>query len=267
VMSCFMRQKDIDLFICTTVSAVSEPSYRGAFQFSRAPVGTWNKSAFWITSYRGFSRSALTTKSVSLARIMSYPVSGALFCWDRLRDTRLRVNGATSEIELCSDFDTRFEAFWEELKHQKRGVLLAVRSRDTLAWHFRYSLMQKKVWILAASRASRLIAYAVFDRPDNPALGLKRARIVDFQALDGCESELGSTLGWMLSKCQEECIHVLENAGCWLERSELPRIPAPYQRTLNSWTYYYRAVGRDLSEKLEDPRVWAPSSFDGDASL
>jgi hypothetical protein len=266
IMSCLMRQKDIDLFICTTVSSVSESSYRTAFQFSRVPVGTWDKSAFWITNHRGFSQSALTMKSIPLAKLMSDPVSAALFCWDGFRDSGLRVNSASSEIELCPDFDNRFDEFWEELKHQKDDALLAARARDTLAWHFRYSLMRQNVWILAASKGSRLIAYAIFDRPDNLAIGLKRIRLVDFQALNGGEKELGSALCWMLDKCREEGIHVLEISGCWLDRTKLPQIPAPYHRNLSSWIYYYRAIDKNLSEPLADPKVWAPSSFDGDGA-
>ena len=267
VVSCLMRQKNIDLFIFTTVSSASEPSYRTVFRFSRVPVGKWDKSDFWITNHRGFSQSALTMKSIPLAKVMSYPVSAALFCWDRFSDPGLRVNGASSEIELCSDFDNRFDEFWEELKHQKDNALLAVRTRETLAWHFRYSLMRQNVWILAASKGSRLIAYAIFDRLDNLAIGLKRIRLVDFQALNGGEKVLGSALCWMLDKCRKEGIHVLEISGCWLDRTNLPQISAPYERNLSSWSYYYRAIDKNLSEPLADPKVWAPSSFDGDASL
>jgi hypothetical protein len=266
LMSYLMRQKDIDLFICTTVSSASESSYRSAFQFSRVPVGTWDKSAFWITNYRGFSENALTMKWFRLPKAMSYPVSAALFCWDRVRDLELRTNSAISEIEPCSRFDDRFDAFWEELKRQKQH-LLAVRTRETLTWHFRYSLMRQNLWILAISKGSRLIAYAIFDRLDNPALGLKRVRLVDFQALNGYERELGSALSWVLRKCREEGVHVLENAGCWIGRHCLPEIPGPYQRSLSCWMYYYRAMDQNLSETLLSPSAWAPSSFDGDASL
>jgi hypothetical protein len=266
LMSYLMRQKDIDLFICTTVNSASEPSYRLGFQFSRVPVGTWDKSEFWITNYRGFSKSALTMKSFPLAKVMSSPVSAALFCWDRVRYPELRTNGATSELELCCRFDRRFDDFWEELKNQKQH-LLAVRTRETLEWHFRYSLMHQNVWILAISKSSRLIAYAIFDRLDNSSMELKRIRLVDFQALDGCEKELGSALCWALRKCREEGIHVLENGGCCFDRQSLPQIPIPYQRSMGYWMYYYRAPEKTLSETLLSPKAWAPSFFDGDASL
>ena len=98
-------------------------------------------------------------------------------------------------------------------------------------------------------------------------MGLKRVRFVDFQALNGYEKELGSALCWVLRKCREEGIHVVENAGCCLNLQRLPQIPAPYQRTLGCWMYYYKAAEKNLSDALLNPAVWAPSSFDGDASL
>ena len=265
LMSYLMRQKDVDLFICTTVTSVSEPSYC-AFQFSRVPVGTWDKSLFWITNYRGFSQSALTMKSFPLPKAVSSPVSAALFCWDKVRYAKFRTNGATSEIELCSGFDDRFDDFWEELKQQNQR-LLAVRTRETLEWHFRYSLLRRNVWILATFKGSRLTAYAIFDRLDHPTLVLKRVRLVDFQALDGHEKELGSILRRALRKCREESVDVLENAGCWFDRRGLRQIPSPYQRTMVCWMYYYKAIDKGLADTLLSPEVWTPTSFDGDASL
>jgi hypothetical protein len=190
-----------------------------------------------------------------------------LFCRDSFKDARIRVHRSTSEIELCSKFDNRFDEFWWELKHENDNVLLAVRTRETLAWHFRDRLLRQSAWILTASKGSRLVAYAIFDRHDKPALGLKRVRLVDFQALNGSEEVLRSALSWMLHKCREQGIHVLEVIGCWLDRPMLLQIPVPYHRTLPSWMYYYKAIGNELSATLRNPKIWAPSCFDGDASL
>jgi len=174
---------------------------------------------------------------------------------------------STSEIELCTDFDSRFDDFWEDLKYQNDNVLLADRTRETLQWHFRSALSRRRASILAVSKGSRLAAYAIFDRQDNHALGLRRVRFVDFQALNGSEDALRPALCWMLRKCREEGVHSLEVTGCWLDRPGLPQIRAPYHRTLSSWGYYYKATNRELSEQLKNPKVWAPSSFDGDSSL
>jgi len=111
------------------------------------------------------------------------------------------------------------------------------------------------------------VAYAVFDRQDNVPLALKRVRLVDFQALRGAEEALRPALCWMLDKCRRDKIGVLEVTGSWADRPNLPQIPGSYRRTLPSWMYYYKASESQLSEILKDPGVWAPSSFEGDASL
>jgi len=261
-----LRQRDIDLFVCSNVSPISEPFTRH-LRFSRVPIGDWHKSAFWITNYAGFAQIALKLKSVPLARALAYPVSAALICRDRCCGGWEGHRNSIAEIERCWEFDSRFDDFWDELQHQNENVLLAVRTRETLAWHFRTALMQRRAWILASLKGSRLIAYAIFDRQDNPGIGLHRVRLVDFQAHRGSEHALLSALSWMLHKCREDGIHMVEVSGCWLNRPGLPRIVGPYHRTLPSWRYYYKAIDPKLSDLLRDSKIWAPSSFDGDASL
>ena len=266
ILTCVMTQENVDLVICTSVSSSSEPSFR-AFQWSKVPVGTWNKSAFWITNYRGFSQTALTMRSVPMPKVMSVPLAAVLFCRDSFRRTNVEIDCQVSEIRVRTDFDGRFDQFWQELKKQNPCALLPERSREALDWHFRHSLMGKNVWIVTASQGPRLVAYAIFDRWDNTVLNLKRIRLVDFQALAGYENLICSTLSCMLRKCRNDGTHVLEYAGCWLERAGAQPISPPYQRTLSNWTYYYRARDKELCEALKDPKAWAPSSFDGDASL
>jgi len=259
------RQKGIDLLVCTTVGPASEPGLK-AFRFSKVPVGTWNESTFWITNYRGLSQSVLTWKSIPFSRVISYSVSPALFWRDKFKHVWRKVDPSISEIETCSAFDSRFDEFWYSLAHQNPNVLLAVRTRETLAWHFRDPLLRNSAWIVAASKGPALTAYAIFQRQDSRD-GLKCVRLVDFQALKGCEQMLRPFLSWMLRRCGEEGIHVLEIIGRWLARPDLPQVLAPYHRRLCSWTYYYRASTEELSETLKHPEIWAPSSFDGDASL
>jgi len=261
----FLKQKEVDLFLFTTVGPKAAP-VASALQLARVPVGDWHKSTFWITNYREFSEAVLTTKSVRLGAVMSYPASAALFCWDKFRATRIPGSSSRAEIELCTGFDRRFDEFWEELKHQKGNVLLAARTQQTLRWHFRNTPQRPASWALRVLEGSRLTAYAIFDRSDS-AFGLKRVRLIDFQALSGSEGALGVTLRWMLNRCRQDGIHVLEVTGCWFNQPGLPRIVAPYHRTLPSWMYYYKAREKKLAETLRDPAVWAPSSFDGDSSL
>jgi hypothetical protein len=111
------------------------------------------------------------------------------------------------------------------------------------------------------------VAYATFERKDKPEAGLKRVLLVDFQSLDGSTTLLLPLLSRALQKCREEGIHVLENIGRWLEKGGAIDTVAPYRRQLSAWAFRYRASDPRLAERLNDRRVWAPSLFDGDASL
>jgi hypothetical protein len=259
----FLKQ-DVDLFVVTTPNAITEKALR-AFKFSRVNSGRWDQTGFWITGYRGFARSALRAASMPWPGMLAYPLSAALFLGDAFAGPRPRSPGG--EFELCSGFDFRFDDFWEELKGEQEGCLLAERSRATLEWHFRPALARNDAWILAVQRGSRLVAYAIFDRQDRAALQLTRLRLTDFQALHGFEGLLRPALGWMLNKCRDEGIHVAENVGCWLERFGVAGTAARHHRRLHSWLFYYKTRDQELFRQLADPNVWVPSSFDGDASL
>jgi len=266
ILNRFFRQPNVDLFLCTSISPRSEKFTR-YMKVSKVPIGVWDRSAFWITNHQGFARIALTLKSFPLPKVTSLPVSAAFSFWDWCNDRQVRSRNSSFEIELCPGFDRRFDDFWDKLQHENEDVLLAVRTRETLAWHFQNALQKKSAWILAVSKGPSLCAYAIFDRQDNPAIGLRRVRLVDFQAHKGFEKALISALSWMWKKCREEGTHVLEVNGCWLDRAGLPPIRAPYHRAMPSWSYYYKTNDRMLAPTLRDPTVWAASSFDGDFSL
>jgi hypothetical protein len=259
-----INQAGVDLFVSTTVSALSTPGIE-AYECSRVPVGVWDESAFWVTHYQGFVQSYLTLKQYGRPRALSYPLSAAVLLKDRLTKKAWGANDA--EVQLCVGFDERFDEFWEELKRRNPDTLLAVRTREVLAWHYASLLSSNRLWIATVADGRRLMAYAVFDRSDKPAIGLKRVRLVDFQSLDGGTALLPALLSRALRKCREEGIHVLEHFGRWLEPGELLDGIAPYRRKLPSWIHVYRANDPPLAQRLKDPRVWAPSLFDGDASL
>src|SRR6185437_14336068 len=91
--------------------------------------------------------------------------------------------------------------------------------------------------------------------------------IADFQSLGGFEELIRPMLGWALEKCRREGIHMVEQAGGWLDALAVPGTAPPHRRKLKSWMFYYRALSKDLSRQLLHERIWSPTSFDGDASL
>jgi len=112
-----------------------------------------------------------------------------------------------------------------------------------------------------------MVAYAAFDRVDNPKFGLRRVRLVDFQAVEHAREALAETLAWMLSKCCAEGVHLLETSAALLRALGDAATVAPYERKLHVWRYYYKTLNPELSDALGDPGVWCTSDYDGDASL
>lgn len=259
-----INQRGVDLYLNNTVGATSTAGVN-AFQCARVPVGVWDEAAFWITHYPGFLESFLARKKYPLAKPLSYPLSAAVFLKERLRHNALSAGDV--EVTACPAFDERFDEFWVDLKGRSPQLLLAVRTREVLEWHYKYARSNNRLWIVTAVDGPRMVGYAIFDRRDNPKFGLTRVRLVDFQSLDGGTALLPPLLSWALRKCRDQGIHMLENVGRWLEKGEVLETIAPYRRRLPTWSYYYRANNPALAESLRDRRAWAPSLFDGDASL
>lgn len=264
----YLKQPEIDLFVGTTPNAAAETVLR-AFDFTRVPCGEWNRAGFWITGYRGFAAGALRAATFPQPRALAYPLSAGLLFMDALRRPFLGAGPQRSvcEFEVCSRFDARFDRFWEELKAESRDRLLADHSRAALEWHFGRGLERKDIWIIAAARAQRLLAYAIFDRQDHPSLQLKRVRIADFQALRGFQALLSPALRWALDECRRQRLHMLENAGCWIARWGVAGTAPRHRRRLQCWQFYFKTRNPELLLRLQDPNAWAPSAFDGDASL
>ncbi|MBZ5570818.1 MAG: hypothetical protein LAO09_02935 [Acidobacteriia bacterium] len=231
----------------------------------RIPAGDWDNASFWITNYRGFLRSAIKAKG--LPGMLSYPAAGAMWLRDSLRGANSWAKRGQGHVEPCNGFDGRFDQFWEELKRAYPNRYLATRSREVLQWHFHYALAANKLWILTVGHGSRILAYSVFRRQDNPQLNLTRVRLIDFQVINGDNQLLVPMLAWALRKCQQEGIHMLEAYGFRSDKQNVIESLAPHRRPLPAWCFFYATHNKALKQKLENPDVWDPSHFDGDESL
>ncbi|MGH6840674.1 MAG: hypothetical protein ACREDV_01050 [Methylocella sp.] len=276
LMDRVINQPSVDLYLNNTVSESVTESF-GVFQCPRVPVGLWDRTAFWITNYWGIleilrSRSRAGNDGTEAAAYgtrrflnpLGYRLSLGAFLKDMLANN-LRKEDV--EVQISAGFDDRFDGFWEDLAKNNPRRLLAVRTREMLEWHFRYSLEKNRLWIVTVVDGARLAAYACFEKNDQDPMHLKTVRLVDFQSLDGSTDLLLPMLYWALRKCRNEGIHLLQNFGRWLEKGELMDTVAPYRRRLSNWSFFYRAHNPSLAQSLQDRQAWSPSLFDGDASL
>jgi hypothetical protein len=258
-----INQRDVDLYVNSTVTAASVAAVQ-VFACEPVPVGRWDRSAVWYTHRQRYYEMRLRQERWPLAKPLSYAVATPESLWKSMTTTALRAGDV--EVSACASFDERFDDFWSELKQRHPHRLLAVRSREVLQWHHRYALLNGHLWIPAVLDGDGLAAYATFQRYDRPEWGT-RVRLVDFQSLDGTSALLPSLLSWALKRCRAERIHSLEVVGRWLGRGELLESAATDPREMPTWKFFYRANTPALATSLKPPEVWAPSLYDGDASL
>jgi hypothetical protein len=204
-------------------------------------------------------------KALPLKKAVSYALSPALTL-KTLRAERVLRTIDTANTEFCRAFDERFDLFWNELRRKHSTVLLALRSREFLEWHFRFPMIHDRLWILTTSKGSVLDSYAIFCRQDNPAFGLKRIRLIDFRSLADAEALL-PMLAEALKMCRREGIHMLVWIGITPDCEPILQHLASQQRLMPCWLYYYKAKNPGLAQTLNSPTAWNPSCFDGDSSL
>ncbi len=263
LMNEYFSQENVDLFLTNTVNGNAANAF-STFGSQRVPVGDWSSAAFVVCEHRGFAESALRIKGIPMAAALSYPAGLALSLKDRFSGKS--VPKSEINVSLGRDFDQRFDHFWEVL-HNRSEALVAVRSSEVLKWHFSASLDNNRLWVLTAVRDKNIDAYAVFQRRDEPQYGLKRMRMVDFQACDWHDEYCAALMRRAYQECRAQGIHVLEHVGCDLGTTRVFDAAAPYRRKLPSWSFFYSTNNEELAELLAKPDAWAPSSYDADASL
>lgn len=264
----YYQQPNIDLFLSTSVSSQSGIA-SALFKNIRVPVGAWDRSIFWITHARGFVESFFAKKGWNFAKGFSYPISLGLSLRDRVAGSGLGKCLGDSALVPLETFDGRFDDFWTELRKKKAGILLGVRNRETLDWHFRAALRRNDVWIYTCNGAGGMAGFAVFLRQERKQVGLHRVCLVDFQCLDDdkCEAFFLAALWEVFERCRRESVHMLELIGLPPALQARAEMAAPHHRMLDHWMFFYRCNDSALSTKLKDPAVWEPWLFDGDSSF
>jgi hypothetical protein len=268
LMGTYFQQPNVDLFLTTSVNSQSAVPL-SAFQWVRVPKGAWDRTLFWITYPQGFSESYLRKKGWPAPKLLSYPLSLGISFRDRVRGDRFLKTSSDFAVLSCKAFDDRFDAFWTALRKRKSKVLLAVRDRETLDWHFKSALLNNIAWVYTLEDSRGLIAYAVFLRQDRRLVGLKRVCLVDFQCLEQEKAPalLTAMLRAAFERCRQESVHMLELVGPTPLLEECAERASPHRRQLANWMYFYKTDDRILSEKLLNADVWEPSVFDGDSPL
>jgi len=269
----FFKQKNVDIWLNTTANEASSKIFQ-AFQARPVPQEGYTTAYFWVLRPHAFLKAALrkVTRRQDVAR-----VGGALaspFLWADIAIRRRKpwaesrrspTRGDISILDV-TDLDEEFDGLWSrKLKEGKR--LLALRTRETLRWHFDRSGTGDRVKVLCARRTGRLIGYAIIAREQSVEIDLVRTRIVDIFV----EKDEPEIVDRLLSAAHDYATgdgsHVLDVRGFPKNIRQRFLAGKPYSRELPSCTYFYKVLDEGLRRDLTRSDAWYASLFDGDASL
>ncbi len=253
----------VDLFISTTVGPAAIETLKQLYD--PIPVGQWDATSCFIAHRRSFAEVALRKFHVPLPSLLSYPASGVLWLTQTF-SKRLAGPPAGVLFDSVSAFDSRFDAFWEELLRLNPEKLLAERSSLALSWHFFSAMRTGRLWILTASRREKLIGYCIFTEvPSTQAC--RSICLVDYQSIDEELDLLSGFIGMALRRGKAEGFYRLEHAGLALPKFRAFDEHAFYKSPVGTWTFLFRAADSKLDAELHQPQFWDPSAYDGDASF
>ena len=262
----YFNQKDVDLLINATANNPTVVKIFSAFRARKVPVGSYDSVLFWIINYSGFVHCAIRRRQLPCARIMSAPIALVMRTVDIAAGRRGRPRKVQSNIRFTATFDERFDTLWNKLRSGADG-LLCVRDSRSLDWHFEYAIRQNKLWICTAENNGNLVGYSLFLRQDNPEIGLRRVRLVDFQATDSKYDILGDFISCARERCLKENIDVLEAVGFNSGKQDALMRLSPRRRRLACSEFLYKAMDPSVAKELEKDALWDACFFDGDASL
>jgi hypothetical protein len=263
LMDEYFNQDGVDLALTPVVG----PDALGIWRAygTPMPLGEWTRIAYAVTNRRAFAREALAMLGVPWAAGLSVPVAAALAAKEALRPRSLPETPDGVEIVESRGFDERFEVFWEELRAREHDMLLAVRDRATLEWHFGLPLRAGRLWVYTANRDGRIRAYLVIKQLDR-ANGIHSMMLIDYQTVDTAIDLLPGLVRAAASRCASEGNSVLEHRGCEVPKMRSFDEFAPYRRNTGAWAFHFLAFDPVLAAELTRPTVWDPSDYDGGVS-
>ena len=269
----FFRQDNVDIWLNTTANEDSGKVFQ-AFQARPVPQEGYTTAHFWVLRPHGFLKAALrkVTRRNDVALVGGSLASPLLSADIAIRGKRPsagnRTSSAVVDISLLdvADLDEEFDELWSrKLKERKR--LLAIRTAETLRWHFNRPEEGERIKVLCGRRNGLLIGYAIIAREHLAEIDLVRTRIVDIFV----EKDEPEIVDRLLVAAYEHAAgdgsHVLEVIGFPEKIRERFLLGKPYSRKLPSCTYFYRVLDESLGRELAGADAWYASLFDGDASL
>ena len=269
LVSSFLRQKDVDLFLNTTATPAAG-KIMAAMKAAPLPQADYGTVLYWVINPGRFVSAVfrkLEARPV-LTKVGAFLGSFALSAETQLRGRRPGSATAGYDIsdgsldEVPADFDDFCQA---ECKSRSR--LTGKRNAVTLRWHFAFPGSKKECRVWICRREDKIAGYAITRQEFDSAMGLRRTTVPDLLAAEDNPQVVRALIAAAYATAKRSDSHVLEVMGFPAHIKQILMESNPYTRQYPSNPYFYKARDRALHERLSNSDVWYACPFDGDATL
>lgn len=269
LVSSFLRQKDVDLFLNTTATPAAG-RMMVASKAAPVPQDDYGTVLFWVLDCQQFVK--MVFRKLGAPKIVAAPgkLAGEAALWAemRLRGRIPRTQNAEYTISEhgLTDLPAEFDSFCDQ-QIQQSNRLLSKRNAAILRWHFAPPESKKVCRVLIGWDEKRITGYAVTRQQLDPQFGLRRSMIADLLVEQDDPTIIQALVAAAYANARRDGSHVLEVMGFPRGVRQVLLKWRPYTREYPSCPYFYKARDRALHEKLLNADLWYACPYDGDATL
>jgi hypothetical protein len=269
LVSSFLRQKDVDLFLNTTATPAAG-KMMAALKAAPVPQKEYGTVLFWVLDSSRFMEAVLRKLDARpvLATAGSFAGSFALSVERRLRRRFPRTVNARYKISECAldELPADFDEFCDEQIRQSTR-LLGTRNSTILRWHFAPPGSRKVCRVLISREEGQIMGYAVMRQELDTEIGLQRSSVADLLVAKDDPKVVQALIAAAHANAKQSGSHALEVLGFPGRIREALLKWKPFTRQYPSCPYFYKARDRALHERLSNADLWYACPFDGDATL
>jgi hypothetical protein len=269
LVSSFLRQKDVDLFLNTTATPAAG-KMMAASKAAPIPQEDYGTVLFWVLDCQQFVKMVIRKLGVSQSVAAAGRLAGAVALWGetRLRGQIPRTNnaGCTISEHGMAELPVGFDSFCDD-QIQESNRLLGKRNAAILRWHFAPPESKKVSRALICWDEKRITGYAVTRQELDPAFGLRRSIVADLLVEKDDPKLVRALIAAAHANAKRDGSHVLELMGFPSSVRQALLKWKPYTREYPSCPYFFKARDRALHEQLLNVDRWYACPFDGDATL
>lgn len=266
----FMRQKDSDFLLLSTMNAVAHKIF-SFFGARRIPLGDWNEGLFWVVTpskaLEGFLRHRLPGGfPAKLGAALLSPVlwsEGSL----KRRGPRRFFPEFSIEVLDREAIGEDFDDLWAR-KLRERPRLMAYRTAESLRWYLGVPGVAAESMIFTCKRSSDLVGFAIVKRTEMLGIPATSARVMDLFVESDEPAIVESLLRgiWEYSKTAGDGILIF-GMGFPEEIRDTVRSLRPHVRPAEGAPGVFKAVGEAGATILATENAWYCSPMDGDGFL